>query len=78
MSTSMHAKMQIVSVKRLDWGAEEVEFAARYRDNPEDNSYSEATPTGSIKLTITNKALHGQFNPGELYYVNFTPVTPSS
>ena len=71
--TTMRAKMTVQSVTRSSY-AEELKFGAEYSNNKEDNSYSEATPSGSISLTITNKALHGKFNPGDKFYVDFTPV----
>lgn len=40
----------------------------------EDNTYAKFSPSGSIELTVANPALLGQFNPGETYYVDFTPA----
>jgi len=38
----------------------------------EDNTYAKWTPSGELKLGITNPALHGQFKPGQKFYVDFT------
>jgi hypothetical protein len=40
----------------------------------EDNTYSAATPSGEIKLSICNPALRGQFKPGQVFYLDFTPA----
>lgn len=76
--TTMRAKMTVQSIKRLGqpgYPWEELELACVYSNTPEDNSFSAATPIGSTKLSITNQALHGQFNPGDVFYVDFTPAT---
>jgi hypothetical protein len=69
----MRGKFKIDEVTRTDY-AEKLKFSAGYGGdkNSEDNTYSAATPTGSIELSITNKALWGKFNPGEKYYIDFT------
>ena len=43
----------------------------------EDNSFARYTPSGEIKLTITNPELIGQISPGEEFLVDFTPVEKS-
>lgn len=40
----------------------------------EDNTYAKYSPSAELAITITNPALIGQFKPGEVYYVDFTPV----
>lgn len=67
--------MQVESVKKTSY-AEELQLHAVYSGdkNSEDNSYSEATPSASLTMSITNKALHGQFAPGDKFYVDFTPA----
>lgn len=75
MSAKMRAKFQIQSVT-LNGYSEVVKFSAVYggSTNAEDNSFSEATPSASCEMTISNKALHGQFKPGQKFYVDFTPT----
>lgn len=80
MSTAMKAKFQIASVERFGTG-EQVKFhavAAKCYANDgldEDNTYAKFSPSAECKIMICNPALFGQFNPGEKYYVTFTPVT---
>jgi hypothetical protein len=44
------------------------------KSNPEDVSFSEATPSGTINFTLTNPDLKDEFKPGTTYYVDFTPA----
>lgn len=77
MSKPMRAKMQIQSVKlNLGGYSETLELIAVYggSTNDEDNSFAKTTPSGSIKLEIANKELHGVYKPGDTFYVDFTPV----
>lgn len=71
----MRAKLQIESITKTAW-AEELKFHGVCSGNKEDNSFAEATPSASLSMQITNKALHGQFKPGDKFYVDFTPASP--
>ncbi len=46
----------------------------------EDNTYARWTPSGEIKLGITNPDLYGKFKPGQKFYVDFTEadIIPTS
>lgn len=73
----MRAKMQIQSVaKKIGGWSEVVELAAVYGGsaNDEDNSFAKTTPSGTVRLEIANKELHGVYQPGDTFYVDFTPV----
>lgn len=71
----MRAKMSIQTITKNSY-SEIVEMSAVYggSTNKEDNSFAAATPSGSIKLQIDNKELHGKFAPGDVFYVDFIPV----
>ncbi len=79
MSTHMRAKFQISSVERLT-GAEVVKFHAVCSNSypadgsDEDNTYAKFSPSASCQITIANPALHGKFEPGQKFYVDFTPA----
>jgi len=68
------AKFHCEQVTRTEWGAEVPKFRAVYTGTPEDNSYSQATPSASMELTVTNPAVHGFFVPGKEYYLQITQV----
>lgn len=54
--------------------SETVHMHPVYGDGEENKSYSDATPSGSISLAITNKSAWGFFVAGREYYVDFTPA----
>jgi hypothetical protein len=80
----MRAKMRVVHTKTHpgrgpDGAWEELELAAvsksgRYPadGSDEDNTFAKWTPTASLKMSITNPELVGQFQCGETYHLDFT------
>jgi hypothetical protein len=82
MAEKMRAKMRITKITRFDQ-SEMLELTAVAKSgaynadgNDEDNTYAKFSPSGAIQLTVANPALLGKFNPGEAYYIDFTPVAP--
>lgn len=69
------AKFRVDSVELNEY-ADIVKFSAVYggTSNAEDNTFSEATPSASCSLTVSNKAVRGQFKPGQKFYVDFIPA----
>jgi hypothetical protein len=69
------AKFKVDSVTKHQWGGETAKLFPVYEgataNTEEDKHFSDATPSGSIELTITNKDVHGHFVPGESHYVTF-------
>lgn len=84
MSTTMRAKFVVgeVSDVRTEHGGTSQKVSMRpvttssYGDNGEneDNTFARYTPSGEIRLQITNPDLNGKINPGEVYYIDFTPA----
>lgn len=84
MATTMRAKFRIGSIQRQGSGAQAQEIITMHavsKSSPygedgldEDNTYARYSPAGSLSLTVANPALIGKFNPGETYYLDFTPV----
>lgn len=70
----MRAKFYVTSV--TDYGTwKNAELAAQYSTGkPEDNEFAAATPSGSIKIAISNPAAMNYLQPGKKYYVDFTEV----
>jgi len=78
MSKPMRAKMQIQSVTKVMGGwAEVLKLSAVYggSTNDEDNSFAKTTPSASLEINIANKELHGVYQPGDTFYVDFKPVS---
>jgi hypothetical protein len=78
--TTMRAKLQIASVTKHAHGVETLKFHAvaktPYPDDgsDEDNTYAKFSPSASLEITVANPALLGKFEPGQKFYVDFTPA----
>lgn len=78
--TTMRAKMQIASVTKHSETCEQLKFhgvaATSYPadGSDEDNTFAKFSPSVSLDITITNPALIGAFEPGQRFYVDFTPA----
>lgn len=73
----MRAKMQVQSVTKVLGGwADVIKFSAVYggSTNDEDNSFAKTTPSATLEMNIANKELMGVYQPGDTFYVDFTPV----
>lgn len=57
-------------VSRLTW-PRVFKFSAQYDPSvPEDQRYAQATPSGTLTITVDNPAVG--FTPGKAYYLEFT------
>ena len=54
--------------------AEVVSMHPVYSDSEENKTFSDATPSGSVQLTVSNKNAWGFFVTGKEYYLDFTPA----
>jgi hypothetical protein len=80
MAATMRAKLRLGSVMRTEYG-EKLEFSAvgpkgsyPADGSDEDNTYARFSPSATFVIHVANPALIGKFNPGETYYVDFTPA----
>lgn len=80
MNTTMRAKLQVASVERFN-GSEKLRMHAVAKSSAypedgsdEDNTYAKWSPSATFEIHITNPALHGKFEPGQKFYVDFTPA----
>lgn len=67
------AKWRVDSVTKTTWGETVTLFPVTESGIPENKRFHEATPGGKIEMTITNKALFGEFQPGQFYKTPFLP-----
>ncbi|PTR08666.1 MULTISPECIES: hypothetical protein [unclassified Novosphingobium] len=84
--TKMRAKMVVSSVMPTfdpdkNKIGEVVNFHAvarsTYSDtngDDEDNTFAKYSPSASVMIHIANPALHDQFEPGQKFYVDFSPA----
>ncbi|RWC25938.1 MAG: hypothetical protein EOS27_27145 [Mesorhizobium sp.] len=75
----MRAKMQVQEIKR--YAANDVikAVAVAAKSYPadgsdEDNTYARFSPGGTLELTIANPVLLGKIEPGQKFYLDFTPA----
>lgn len=68
---TIKAKVIVNSVENFGH-AERPKMSPVTGGSPEDNSFSQATPSGSLELYISNPAALGFFKPGKKYHVTFT------
>lgn len=76
--SSMRAKLVLQSVEQ-SVGGERLKFNAVGKSGSygedgldEDNTFAKFSPSASMEIYVANPALHGKFQPGEKYYVDFT------
>ena len=65
--------------KKIEHGRFEqvdVELVAAYNDGVGNEDWSKYTPSGEIKMSITNPPASDYFKPGEIYKLVFTKVRP--
>ncbi|WP_405994951.1 hypothetical protein [Streptomyces sp. NBC_00986] len=76
---AVRAKFTCTTETTKRWGsadsqsARSYEFMAVYDQTiPEDQRYAKASPSGSLTIQVDNPAV--TFEPGQAYYLDFTPV----
>ena len=87
MTTTMRAKLQVGSVfpNRNSQTGEPVSETLRFHGvakrgcypsdgSDEDNTFAKWSPSVNLEIQITNPALFGKFEPGQKFYVDFTPA----
>jgi len=52
--------------------------AVPHSESLEDQSFSSATPTGELEITVTNPAIVGTFEQGSKYYLFLDPCPPEA
>ena len=84
--TKMRAKVRVGSISPVfnaekEKTSEQVYFhgVAKSSSYPadgsdEDNTFAKFSPSVSMSFTIANPALIGKFEPGDTFYVDFSPV----
>lgn len=73
MSRKLRAKFQTGSITDFGYGSKQFKLSAVYSNNPgEDNQFSQATPSGTIEMMVSNPDAMDFFQHGKKYYVDFT------
>jgi hypothetical protein len=73
---TFQAKLKVAKVERVN-GWDQITLYPVYSPDPADPnySYSQATPSGELKLTISNRNLLGQIKENQVYLLDFTEVS---
>ncbi len=71
----LKAKFKCQQVNKFEYG-QQAHLQAVYGTGEENKSYSTATPSGKLELTINNPNAFDFFKPGGEYYLNITEATP--
>lgn len=58
-----HQKVSMLPVQGTQYGS---------RGENEDNTFSRYTPSGEIRMQISNPDLIGKIQPGDVYHIDFT------
>lgn len=54
--------------------AEKVKLHAVCSDSPENKQWSDATPSGTLEMYISNPGAHGLIEEGKEYFIDITPA----
>lgn len=70
---SVRAKFRCNSITEFEHG-KQVKLNAVYGNGKENESWSKATPSGALEMTITNPEAYKQFEVGKEYFLDFAPA----
>lgn len=73
----VRTKFRLSEVHQICWNKDtrRYVFEAIYDDSiPEDQRFSQATPSGTFTMMVTNPTVHAQYELGKFYYFDSTPV----
>lgn len=70
---NIRAKMYCSNVEPIG-NQESVNLEAVVSGSDENKSFSDATPSASLRMTISNPSAQGAFEVGKEYYLDFTPA----
>lgn len=74
---AIRAKFKLTGILNQSWNLNQKEyrFDAQYDTTiPEDQRFSQATPSGTMRMQVNNPAANEFFKLGEDYYLDFTPA----
>lgn len=76
MPQTARCKFTVEAVTHFAYGGREVKLTTAYDTalSQEDRAFSNATPNGSMTVTINNERVFDVFKPGAKVYVDVTPA----
>lgn len=80
MAVTMRAKMYVTKIeKQISFEVLNLSCVGRKDAYPadgsdENNTFAKFSPSGELRICVTNPTLLGVYNPGDIFYVDFTPT----
>ena len=81
MAKAMRAKVYVSGIEKFSAESESIKFSAIAKKgsypadgSDEDNTFARFSPMAHFNITIANPDLLGQYQLGQKFYVDFTPV----
>jgi len=74
---NLKAKFVCNAVKYIKYcgkKSEVIEAMPVYSTSEENKTWSEATPSGSLSMTISNPSAFGALEPGQEFFIDITPI----
>lgn len=71
----VRAKFLCQHVTQFNGGSKEVRLTPITGTSEEDKAFWQYTPSGELRMQIDNPPAAAMFEPGQAYYVDFTPAT---
>lgn len=76
---TVRAKMKVVAITPFhtsgpDEVNSEIRLMALYGDDPANKTWSKYTPSGEVRMVVTNPSAIEAFELGKSYYLDFTPA----
>lgn len=70
----VRGKFKVTEITRSAWNpnAAQIKMEAVYTGTPEDNTYSEATPSATLTMMVTNADAVEKLPLGKSFYIDFT------
>lgn len=78
MQIATRAKFKLAEITHVSWNpnTRRVKFSTEYDPSlPEDQRFSNATPSGEITMIVDNPVAVARLEIGKSYYVDFTPIS---
>lgn len=73
MIDNIRAKFYVNTITN-DVGGETIEASPVMSGSEENKSFSKHTPSGSLKMRVTNENIFGLLQPGQEFYIDITPI----
>lgn len=71
---TLRCKFRVTSVTEYDKGSKSIKLGVVYGDTPENRAFFQATPGGTIDVSVVSPEAAAILAIGKEFYVDFTPA----